>query len=246
MAGDKYRGVKQTDMIPFEIWDVLLFLGAISLVLLLLLALAPVLPLPAFEALVKVIGEISVIKWAVVFIDPLQKRYSSRLAEDVNIKSDARVSVSHNLRSNPSFAKTISTLRVEFDIESRSPVEVVPDGAEIHVAFTSDEITFETVQWNPEISPRPPSEFEVERIPAKEDGRFTIEFIPPLFLYYTSLDRERVGRTLYFKGWISLDTGFGNTSVPFTAKAPISEKQVKHDFQQVRDDFEEGFSLLDG
>jgi hypothetical protein len=233
-------------MIPFEIWDILLFLGTILIVVLLLFISPYVLPTFVFELLIKVTRKVPVIKWAVVLIDPLQKRYSSKLAEDVNIRSDARVSVSHNLHSNSPFIKTMSTLRVEFDIESRSPVEVVPDGAEIHVAFTSDDIPFKTVQWYPEISPQPPSGFEVERIPAKEDGRFVIEFTPPLFLYYTSLERERVGRTLYFKGWISLDTGFGNTSVPFTAKGSLSEKQVKHDLQRARDEFEQGFSLLDG
>ncbi|WP_074791324.1 hypothetical protein [Haloferax larsenii] len=170
-------------MILFEILGILF-------VLLFLLILTPLLPPPAFEVLVKVIRKVPVIKWAVVFIGPLQKRYSLKLAEDVCIKSDAGISVSHNRRSNPSFVKTISTLRVEFDIESRSPVEVVPDGAEIHAAFASDGIPFKTIQWNPEISPRPPSGFEIERIPAKEDGRLVVEFIPPLFLYYTNLDRE--------------------------------------------------------
>ncbi|SEK33140.1 hypothetical protein SAMN04488691_101213 [Haloferax larsenii] len=68
------------------------------------------------------------------------------------------------------------------------------------------------------------------------------------FLHYSSTTQiwiERVSRTLYFKGWISLDTGFGNTPVPFTVKAPLSEDQIKHDFQQAKNDFEEGFSLLD-
>lgn len=192
----------------------------------------------------KIIGKLPGIRWAVVFIEPLQKRYSSKLAEDVSVKPEANISVEHNRRGNPSFVKPISTLRVQFDIESRSPVDVSVNGAEIHVAFASDGVPFKTVQWNPDLSPRPPNGFEIETVPAKQDGRFTVEFIPPLFLYYTSLNRGRIGRTLYFSGWISLDTGFGSTPISFTAEAPLSEQQVKHDFRHAKEDIEDGFDLF--
>lgn len=230
-------------MILLQFWDVLGVIVAILLILLLLLVLAPYLPSPHFETLVGVIGKIPYINFAVVFIGPLQKRYASKLAKDVNVKTDADISVSHHLQSNPGHVKPVSTLRVQFEIESRSPVNVRPAGAQINVAFVSQGIPFKTLYWNPDISPKPPTGFEVQTIPAKKDGRFVIEFLPPIFLYYTSQNRQRIGRTLYFDGWVSVETGFGAIPIELHAEAPLSEEQVKHDFHRVRGDFEEGFDF---
>ncbi len=224
--------------------DALLLILGVSFLTILLLFATLYLPHPAFESLVKIIGNIPGVKWSVVFIDPLQKRYSSKLAKDVHIKSEASVSVEHNRRSNPSFVKPISTLQVNLEIENRSPVDVSVGGAEIHIAFASDGVAFKTIQWNSDLAPQPPNGFKIETVSAKKDGYFTFEFLPPIFLYYTSLDRERVGRTLYFSGWIILDTGFGNTLISFTSETSISDQQVRNHFARAKEDFENGFSIF--
>lgn len=211
----------------------------IPLVMLILFVLPLYLPPPYFETLVKVIGQIRYIGLVVAFIGPLQKRYASKLVEDVSVKTDARLSVSRHLRSNPGHVKPVSTLQVQFDIESRSPVDITPDGAQINAAFVSGGIPFETLYWNPEISPRPPSGFEIQTIPAKGDSTFTIEFIPPIFLYYT---KRR--RTLYFDGWISMETGFGTIPIDFHTNARLEEQHVETEFRGARKDFEEGFDVF--
>jgi len=181
--------------------------------------------------LVEGIAQIPGLRLVVALAPIISGWFTHHLVKDVSIGADAELSVVHQDR-------LIAPIRLTFSVENWSPDNITIDSTHLHIGLRWPDPALESIDWDRETVPEPPSTVFVEPIAAKDDGEFNIEFIPPRFLYYTSS-----ARTLYVTGTVQVNTTFGKERVRVRASARIEEHHIKDDFYHVKDDLERGFSL---